>query len=132
MIVAVGAACSLAAACGIRREALLADQVHFAVLSVAGVVLAAAGAVGWFLDGRRSVAVRASAVLAEYSVLSQLEPAGAAAGTPAAAAEGRIVVRDRDLYHRPGCPLIVDRPVTDFTHDSPSAGRYRPCPVCEP
>ncbi|HVW32437.1 MAG TPA: hypothetical protein VHL53_07855 [Acidimicrobiia bacterium] len=137
VLLVLGGLCCLAAAIGVRRSALLADQVGLAALSVIGVVVAAAGAVLWFLDGRRTVAVRASVVLAEYSELSALESAVSPAtiagpgGTPVGIPT-YVVVRSRALYHRPGCPLTTGRLLTDAPSGPGFADRYSPCPVCEP
>lgn len=131
-LVAVGAACAALAAWGVRREGVPDDQVKFALLSVLGVVLAAVGAVGWYLDGRRTVALRARAVLAQYSTLSRLAGGGSSRAGGSSATDTAVVVVGRALYHRAGCPLTVDRPVVELPTAATAVEGQRPCPVCEP
>jgi hypothetical protein len=133
-LVAIGAACAVVAALGVRGEGVPEEQVKFALLSVLGAVVAGTGAVGWYLDGRRTVALRARAVLAQYSTLSRLAGGpGPYVKTPAGVLthERRVAVGGRAVYHRADCPLTVDRPVVELDALASVEGQ-RPCPVCEP
>jgi hypothetical protein len=104
----------------------MAGPVGFAL---AGALLVALVATVMVAQLRASVEQRKLAVLGGWLVDDAGGPAGAAAAEDVAGAV--FVVTGLPLYHRSGCQLLADRPVTECDRATLPAGTSA-CRLCEP
>lgn len=101
------------------------EQVPYASVGVAGLVLAGYAHLSWLLRGRRAVGVRRLHLLGDPVVRRSPVIAQVDGGGPVF-----VAVEGRARYHRPGCPLLDGRvTVTGPRHVHEAAAR-RPCGVC--
>jgi hypothetical protein len=110
---------------GAAGEARVGDQLIFATISVAGVVISLCANLSWIMRARRSVGDRARALLGDV-------PAGSE--TPIGPAPARDVVAGAGMrfYHRPECLLVRGRRWSITPAAEQVAAGRAPCGVCRP
>jgi hypothetical protein len=113
----------------VRSESVYADQATGINLSVAGVVVAGAGALMMLLAGRRAVGVRRLAVLGDLRAM----PVRASAGTSSDSTSQHLVGGEGlRHFHRAGCTMAHGRSWSAASRgEHERAGRVA-CGVCRP
>ena len=98
------------------------DQMIFVTLSLFGMLVAAAGILGWARRGRRAIRARVRLLLGSAPAVASLAPV----------ARELMAGPDARWFHRADCLLVEGRnwPASPAT-DHRQAGR-RPCPACRP
>jgi hypothetical protein len=124
---AIGIVLVLAAWFQASGEVHLNDQVGWATVGSAGVIVLGAGNLAWLLAGRRSVGALRRAVLAAAPVAGA-EPAEAVLAMPDALVAARTMTR----FHRPDCILVAGKSVQAHSLDTHRRRGRRPCDVCAP
>ena len=109
----------------------VAHQTPWMGLAAAAVVLAAAGQGALILAGRQAVRRRREALFAPPG-----RPAGGVAARPLppagpGAVAALVTAPAMRYYHRPDCPLALDKETRPH-HPTPTGGGRRPCGVCQP
>jgi hypothetical protein len=121
----VGAAISAAAWWLASDRVQFGDQIPFASVGVAGLLVASYAHLSWLLQGRRAVGARRLFLLGE--------PATRRAALTAESGDAVLLAVDgRARYHRSGCPLLDGRATTPGARGAHEAAGRRPCGVCRP
>jgi hypothetical protein len=97
-------------------------------IAILGVLIAAAGQLGWVLDGRRAVGQRRQALLEDtpdVEAAPTSTESRRAAGEPQWAGGGRY-------YHRSDCALSIGRQPAMASRDEHEAAGRSACGVCAP
>ena len=102
------------------------DQIPYASLGVAGLLLAGYAHLSWLLQGRRAVGLRRLFLLGDPAVRRSAEVTALRSGGPIFHA-----VDGRARYHRPGCPLLEGRATVSGSRALHEAAERRPCGVCD-
>jgi hypothetical protein len=113
----------------VRSESVYADQATGINLSVAGVIVAGAGALMMLLAGRRAVGVRRLAVLGDLRAMPVRASAGASSDSTSQHLVGGEGLRH---FHRAGCTMAHGRNWSAASRrEHERAGRVA-CGVCRP
>lgn len=113
----------------VRSESVYADQATGINLSVAGVIVAGAGALMMLLAGRRAVGVRRLAVLGDLRAMPVRASAGASQDSTSQHLVGGEGLRH---FHRAGCTMAHGRNWSAASRgEHERAGRVA-CGVCRP
>jgi hypothetical protein len=108
-------------------------QLGPANLAVAGLIVAEAANVWWFVRGRRAVGERRRQLLGE-----PIDRPGTTAGTVSAHAAPvpgtMVTVAGEGMrhYHRPECPLAAGRDWPQLSVEESLTDGRTPCGVCQP
>jgi hypothetical protein len=98
------------------------DQVPYASVGVAGLLVGGYAHLHWLLRGRRAVGVRRLFLLGQPVVhRSALAVAGSSAAGPVF-----LAVDGRARYHRPDCPLLEGRPAMNGSRANHEAAARGP------
>ena len=101
------------------------DQVPYASIGVAGLLVGGYAHLHWLLRGRRAVGVRRLHLLAAPVVRrSAMAVAGPSSGPVFLAVDGRA------RYHHPGCALLDGRATVKGSRANHEGAARRPCGVC--
>jgi hypothetical protein len=132
VVAAVGRAATGAAMVGVgwyeaSDHYRLDDQAPWLALAIGGLLVAAAGGIGWILALRRSVADGLRAMHESMAALPR-PPGGDTAGTSEV-----VVLRTGAprLFHLSGCPLVRDRAVRRTTPAAELAAGREACEACD-
>jgi hypothetical protein len=126
----LGLAGALLGFSGAGRQVTVSDQVTYANLAVAGLIVLGAANAMWLFAGRRAVSRRRRRLL-DGDLRS-----GGRGRSPARADRPRngalVATTAMSRYHRPHCLMTVGKPASEASlRDHERAGRT-PCEVCNP
>ncbi|HVW32800.1 MAG TPA: hypothetical protein VHL53_09710 [Acidimicrobiia bacterium] len=103
----------------------LDEQVPYASVAVAGLLVAGYAHLSWLLRGRRAIGLRRLALLGEP--VRRTSPVAAAGRT---AGPVFVAVPGRTRYHRVDCPLVDGRATVAGARSVHEAAQRRPCGIC--
>lgn len=112
------------------------DQVVSLNVAAAGTLIAGAGLVSWFLNGRRAIRSRRRLLIERRRAL--LRPTRVAAAAPAPSLAPRssstVLVAGSELrrYHRADCPLAVGRDWLSSAREAHESAGRTACGACLP
>lgn len=113
------------------------DQVVSLNVAAAGTLLAGAGLVSWFLNGRRAIRSRRRRLIerrrAQLGPVAAAVPAtGAASLAPRSSSPVLVAGPDLRRFHRADCPLAVGRHWSASPRDQHESAGRTPCGACLP
>lgn len=113
---------------GVSGTARAGAQVAWVNVGVAALILGGLGNMTWLLQGRRALAIRRRALLAEISTRADSPLAYPTDLTSMPAA--RVAVRGTIHHHRPDCAAVVGKKVQQMSLAAHERAGRRPCGLC--
>lgn len=112
---------------GASGTARISGQVPWVNVGVAAVVLGGLGNMTWLLQGRRALAIRRRALLAEITARAAQD---AYPVETSDLAEPRVAVAGTTRHHRPDCPAVAGKKVQRVSLAAHERAGRRPCGLC--
>lgn len=135
ILVAVGVALWFAGWYSASDKLVEGDQVVSLNVAATGTLLAGAGLVSWFLNGRRAIRSRRRLLIERRR--AQLRPATVAVPVsenlaPRSCSPVLVAGRELRRYHRADCPLATDRDWQASAREQHESAGRTACGVCLP
>jgi hypothetical protein len=113
---------------GVSGTARVSGQVAWVNVGVAALVVGGLGNMTWLLQGRRALAIRRRALLAEVQVT--VAPADVYPNEPTERPGVRVAVAGTTRHHRPDCPAVAGKKVQLVSLAAHERAGRRPCGLC--